>query len=248
MDKKDLSELKAEKRAQRKDFGWEHRSTKAERSFFWGHRKLPKEVWRAFRVFLEACKGFLLFHYVTNCVTVFGSARFPEGHEYYEAARRIGQLLAENHFTVMTGGGPGIMEAANRGAKEKGGRTIGCNIEILQEQDPNPYLDRWITFRYFFIRKVMLTKFSRAFVVMPGGLGTLDEFFELVTLIQTRKITTMPMILYGTSYWQPLLDYMENTLAKLGTIDITDVRRIAVTDSPEEIIEFINLSKPIQLK
>lgn len=248
MESNDPSKLTTEKRDRRKDFGWEHRISNEERSFFWGHRKLPKEIWRAFRVFLEASKGFLLFHYITNCVTIFGSARLKEGHEYYEAARKIGQLLAENHFTVMTGGGPGIMEAANRGAKEKGGRTIGCNIDIHQEQHPNPYLDRWITFRYFFIRKVMLTKFSRAFVVMPGGLGTLDEFFELITLIQTHKISKMPMILFGTAYWNPLIDYMENTLAKLGTIDISDIRRIALTDSPEEVIEFINTSKPIQLK
>lgn len=248
MDKKSLKDFKAEKRAQRQDFGWEHPSTKAERSFFWGHRKLPKEIWRAFRVFLEALKGFMLFHYVTNCVTVFGSARFGEDHVYYKAARRIGQLLAENHFTVMTGGGPGIMEAANRGAKEKGGRTIGCNIAISQEQHPNAYLDRWITFRYFFVRKVMLTKYSRAFVVMPGGLGTLDEFFEMATLIQTRKMSTLPLVLFGTDFWQPLLDYMQNTLAELGTIDYTDIRRIAITDSPEEVIEFIKLSNPIHPK
>jgi uncharacterized protein (TIGR00730 family) len=234
--------------AKLKNFGWEHPPTKAERSFFWGHRMLPKEIWRAFRVFLEAIKGFIFFHYVTNCVTVFGSARFPEDHEYYQAARRIGQLLAENKFTVMTGGGPGVMEAASRGAKEKGGRTIGCNINIALEQRPNTYLDRWITFRYFFIRKVMLTKFSRAFVVMPGGLGTLDEFFEMATLIQTRKMSTLPMILYGTAFWAPLIDFMENTLVKFGTIDIGDIRRIALTDSPEEVIEFINLSNPINSK
>lgn len=248
MDEKDLHTSKPKTRVKRKDFAWVYKASKEEQSFFWGHRKLPKEFWRAFRVFTEAFKGFFLFHYVTNCVTIFGSARLGEGHEYYAAARKIGQLLAENHFTVMTGGGPGIMEAANRGAKEKGGRTIGCNIEIKQEQFPNPYLDRWITFRYFFIRKVMLTKFSRAFIVMPGGLGTLDEFFELMTLIQTHKISNMPMILFGTAYWTPLIDYMENTLAKLGTIDIGDIRQIALTDSPEEVIEFINLSKPIQIK
>ncbi len=248
MDENKPNKPKSEKRVKRKDFAWVYKASKEERSFFWGHRKLPKEFWRAFRVFIEAFKGFFLFHYITNCVTIFGSARLGQDHEYYKAARKIGQLLAEHHFTVMTGGGPGLMEAANRGAKEKGGRTIGCNIEIKQEQHPNPYLDRWITFRYFFIRKVMLTKFSRAFVVMPGGLGTLDEFFELLTLIQTHKISNMPMILFGSAYWNPLMDYMENTLAKLGTIDIDDIRQIALTDSPEEVIEFINLSKPIQIK
>lgn len=246
--KKDPKMTTAEKRARREDFVWEHPSTKAERSFFWGHRKLPKEIWRGVRVFAEAIKGFLFFHYVTNCVTVFGSARFGEDHEYYQAARRIGQLLAENNFTVMTGGGPGIMEAANRGAKERGGRTIGCNIDIAFEQRPNVYLDRWITFRYFFIRKVMLTKYSRAFVVMPGGFGTLDEFFEMATLIQTRKMSKLPLVLFGTTFWAPLLDYMENTLAKFGTIDYSDIRNIAITDSPEEVIEFINLSTPIRPK
>jgi hypothetical protein len=236
------------KRLRREEFSWEHPYSREERSFFWGHRKLPKEFLRAFRVFKEAIKGFLWFHYVTNCVTVFGSARFGEDHQYYKAARRIGQLLAENKFTVMTGGGPGIMEAANRGAKERGGRTIGCNINIEAEQEPNPYLDRWITFKYFFVRKVMLTKYSRAFVVMPGGFGTLDEFFEMTTLIQTRKMSKFPVVLYGTEFWQPLLDYMQNTLAEFGTIDYSDIRNIAVTDSPEEVIEFIKLSKPIRPK
>ncbi len=236
------------KRNRREDFMWEHPTSKEERSFFWGHRKLPKEIWRAVRVFKEAVKGFMLFHYVTNCVTVFGSARFTEDHEYYQAARRIGQLLAENKFTVMTGGGPGIMEAANRGAKERGGRTVGCNIDINTEQNPNPYLDRFITFRYFFIRKMMLTKYSRAFVVMPGGFGTLDEFFEMLTLIQTRKITKLPLVLFGSSYWQPLIDFMNDTLARFGTIDPSDVNNIAITDSPEEVIELINLSTPIQPK
>jgi len=245
MDNQDHTLLETEKPTQAKRFKWEHPYTKEEHSLFYGHRKLPKEIWRAFSIFSEAIKGFMLFHYVTNCVTVFGSARFTEDHEYYKAARRIGQLLAENHFTVMTGGGPGIMEAANRGAKEKQGRTIGCNIEIQAEQYPNIYLDRWITFRYFFIRKMMLTKYSRAFIVMPGGFGTLDEFFEMTTLIQTRKVHKFPVILFGKAFWQPLLDFMQNTLAEFGTIDQADIHQIAITDSPEEVIEFINLSTPI---
>ncbi|MDQ2993764.1 MAG: TIGR00730 family Rossman fold protein [Pseudomonadota bacterium] len=229
-------------------YAWEHPMTKEERSFFFGSRKLPREILRAFRIFFEAIKGFILFHYITNCVTVFGSARFAEDHEYYVAARRIGQLLAENKFTVMTGGGPGIMEAANRGAKEKGGRSLGCNILIPEEQRINVHLDRWITFRYFFIRKVMLAKFSRAFVVMPGGFGTMDELFEMTTLIQTGKMNNLPMILFGVSYWQPLLDFLENTMAKHGTIDRRDLHKIAVTDSPQEVIDFINLSTPIRPK
>jgi uncharacterized protein (TIGR00730 family) len=248
MEKNQQTKPEGNQASKRRNYGWAHPLTKEEQSFFWGHRKLPKEIWRAFRVFLEAIKGFMLFHYVTNCVTIFGSARFSEDHEYYKAAQRIGELLAENHFTVMTGGGPGIMEAAVRGAKAKGGRTIGCNIAIPFEQRPNKYLDRMITFRYFFIRKVMLTKFSRAFVVMPGGLGTLDEFFEMATLIQTRKMGNYPVILFGTAFWKPMLDFMENTLASFGTIDRADISQIAITDSPEEVIEFINLSTPVQRK
>lgn len=247
MDNQKHSNVEANKEA-RKNFGWEHPPTKEEQSFFWGHRKLPKEILRAIRVFLEAIKGFIFFHYVTNCITVFGSARFNEDHEYYQAAREIGRLLAKNKFTVMTGGGPGIMEAASRGAKEGGGKTIGCNIAIPLEQRANTYLDRWITFRYFFIRKVMLTKFSRAFVVMPGGLGTLDEFFEMATLIQTQKMAKFPLILYGSAFWKPLIDFMENTLIKFGTIDEGDFRRIAVADTPEEVIEFIKLSTPTNRK
>ena len=231
--------LKEQKQQLHRELDWEHPLSPEEKFYLLGPGRLPKELLRAFRVFLESARGFIKFRRITNCITIFGSARFNENHKYYKLARRMGQLLAENNFSVMTGGGPGIMEAANRGAKDKGGRTIGCNIKIRHEQYPNAYLDKWITFNYFFVRKVMLTKHSRGFIVMPGGFGTLDELFEMATLIQTEKIENFPVVLMGIDYWQPLLDFLQNTLAKEGTIDQDDVVKIKLTDSPEEAINFI---------
>src|SRR5438128_6572475 len=156
--------------------------------FLQGPQKRGFELWRAIKIFFELLGGFRALHFVGPCVTVFGSARFKEDHPYYSVARQVGVLLARAGFTVMTGGGPGIMEAANRGAKDAGGISIGCNIELPKEQSANPYLDHVVAFRFFFVRKVMLLKYSYAFVVMPGGVGTMDEMFEALTLIQTRKI------------------------------------------------------------
>ena len=173
------------------------------------------------------------------CVTVFGSARFKDEHPYYALARDVGARLARAGFTVMTGGGPGIMEAANRGAKDVGGRSIGCNIELPLEQHPNAYLDKWITFRHFFVRKVMLVKYSYAFVVLPGGFGTLDEFFETATLIQTGKIRDFPLVLMGTTYWRPLVDFIEGTLVRTATIDPADAARITLTDSAAQAVDAI---------
>ncbi|HYB44324.1 MAG TPA: TIGR00730 family Rossman fold protein, partial [Candidatus Methylomirabilis sp.] len=161
--------------------------------FLQGPQRRGFELARALRIFAELMRGFRSFHFLGPCVTVFGSARFGEHHPYYGLAREVGAGLARSGFTVMTGGGPGIMEAANRGAKEAGGRSVGCNIELPEEQRPNGYLDRWITFRYFFVRKLMLIKYSYAFVAMPGGFGTLDELFETATLIQTGKIRDFPI-------------------------------------------------------
>lgn len=172
-------------------------------------------------------------------VTVFGSARFQDGHRYYQLTRQMGAELARAGFTVITGGGPGLMEAANRGAKDVGGRSIGCNIQLPQEQKPNPYLDLWMEFRYFFIRKLMLAKYSYAFIAMPGGFGTIDEFFEVATLVQTGKIKNFPLVLMGRDYWQPLLDFLTNTLLKQHTIEQADVDRIIVSDSPEEVSAII---------
>jgi uncharacterized protein (TIGR00730 family) len=207
--------------------------------FLHGPQERRRELARAVAIFLEFMRGFRALHFVGPCVTVFGSARFREDHRYYSLARGVGSRLARAGFTVMTGGGPGIMEAANRGAKEAGGRSIGCNIELPQEQKPNAYLDRWITFRHFYVRKVMLVKYSYAFVAMPGGFGTLDEIFETAVLIQNGKIQEFPLVIMGKDYWQPLLDFMRERLLKEGTIDPIDTERILVTDSPEEAVESI---------
>src|SRR6478736_6477141 len=174
----------------------------AETRFLAGPHSRGSELRFAMRVFREFIRGFRNLHFVGPCVTVFGSARFAEDHPYYVAAREVGRLLAQRGFTVMTGGGPGVMEAANRGAKEAGGASVGCNIELPQEQQPNPYLDRWIECRYFFVRKVLLFKYSYAFIALPGGLGTLDELTEALTLVQTGKIQKFPVVLMGTDYWQ----------------------------------------------
>src|SRR5579884_2407099 len=163
-------------------------ASRREIKFLSGPQPRGFELRLAVEIFFEFLRGFRALHFVGPCVTVFGSARFNEGHPYYALAREAGSLLAQSGFTVMTGGGPGIMEAANRGAKDAGGFSIGCNIELSHEQKPNPYLDRWITFRHFYVRKLMLVKYSYAFIVMPGGFGTLDEVFETATLIQTQKI------------------------------------------------------------
>lgn len=207
--------------------------------FLQGPQPRGFELGRALRIFCEVMRGFRSLHFVGPCVTVFGSARFQDGHEYYELAREVGADLARAGFTVMTGGGPGIMEAANRGAKESGGYSVGCNIKLPVEQHPNPYLDRWITFRYFFVRKLMLAKYSYAFIAFPGGFGTLDEIFEIATLIQTGKIKQFPVILMGQKFWQPLLAFMQDRLVGEGTIDANDVASIKVTDSAAEAVKLV---------
>lgn len=194
---------------------------------------------RAFHVFQEFVRGCRELYDIGPAVTVFGSARFTEDHRYYALARATGQRLAEAGYTVVTGGGPGIMEAANRGAQEGGGLSIGCNIHLPKEQQPNAYLDRTLEFDYFFVRKVMLAKYSSAFVVMPGGLGTLDEIFETATLIQTGKIPAFPLVVMGREYWQPLFDLLREKMVVAGTIDAADVDRILLTDSPDEALAAI---------
>jgi hypothetical protein len=197
------------------------------------------ELARAVRIFLEFMRGFRALHYVGPCVTVFGSARFKADHPYYDMARDLGARLARVGFTVLTGGGPGLMEAANRGAREAGGRSIGCNIELPTEQRPNPYLDRWITFRHFYVRKVMLVKYSYAFVALPGGFGTLDEMFEVATLVQTGKVKEFPIVLLGQEYWRPLTDFVRNRLMVEGTIDPGDAQILFTTDSVEEAVAHV---------
>jgi len=210
-----------------------------ERRFLSGPQTRGFEARFLFRVAWEMFRGLRALHFVGPCVTVFGSARFAEDHRYYRLAREIGAELAQAGFTVMTGGGPGIMEAANRGAKDAGGRSIGCNIELPKEQQPNPYLDLNVKFRHFFVRKVMLVKYSYAFVAMPGGFGTYDEVFEAAALIQTAKIRNFPVVLVGREYWSPLLDVLRNVLLAAGTIDERDLAIVQLADSAEEAVAHI---------
>jgi uncharacterized protein (TIGR00730 family) len=187
-----------------------------ERQFLEGPRSRLAELWRATRIFGEFIRGFRALHFMPPCVTVFGSARFGEDNRHYQQARALGSAIAKSGLTVMTGGGPGIMEAANRGAHETGGFSVGCNITLPHEQHPNPYLDRFVEFRYF--------------VIMPGGFGTMDELFEVSTLIQTGKVHDFPVVLMGTDYWQPMLEFLRNTMVREGTIDEQDIDRLLITD------------------
>lgn len=202
----------------------------------------PQSRWKEFlflnRVLFEFIYGFRMLHFSGPYVTVFGSARFEEGHEHYELARKMGAALAEKGFTILTGGGPGVMEAANRGAKEAGGKSVGLNIELPFEQKHNPYLDKWVTMRYFFTRKTLLIKYSYAFVIMPGGFGTLDEYFEALTLIQTGKISSFPIVIVGRQYHQKLIEYIEY-MKTAGTISKEDTDLYLVTDSVEEAVSYI---------
>jgi len=202
-----------------------------EKKFLSGRRGYSEELSSAGRVFLEYVRGFAALDLHGPCVTVFGSSRFPDGHEYYELAYQMGRQLARRGFAVMTGGGPGIMEAANRGARDEGGLSIGCNIRLPQEQKPNPYLDRFVEFEHFFVRKVMLLKYSQAFVVMPGGFGTLDEIFETLTLMQTKKIESFPIVAMGSNFWTPMMEFVDGSLIGGGTISPSDLEYITLTDS-----------------
>lgn len=207
--------------------------------FLRGPQRRGFELWRAIKIFWECVRGFRRLHFVGPCVTVFGSARFPEGHRYYQMARALGARLGDVGFTVMTGGGPGVMEAANRGAKDVGGRSIGCNIVLPKEQRPNRYVDQFITFRYFFVRKLMLAKYSYAFIALPGGYGTLDELFEVATLVQTGKVEDFPIVLMGKDYWEPMLTFLRERMIPERTIDPPDLQRILVSDDPELVVASI---------
>jgi uncharacterized protein (TIGR00730 family) len=204
-----------------------------EQPFLAGPRSRLAEAQRVLAIGREFIAGFRRLHFVGPCVTVFGSARFAPIHPYYLLARAVGRALAQQGFTVMTGGGPGIMEGANRGAHEAGGVSVGCNIQLPVEQKPNPYLDLMIEFRHFFVRKVMLVKYSYGFIALPGGFGTMDEIFETLVLIQTAKLADFPLILMGTAYWQPLLAMLRDPMLAQGTIDAADVARPLLTDDPQ---------------
>ncbi|MFT3680330.1 MAG: TIGR00730 family Rossman fold protein [Ferruginibacter sp.] len=202
----------------------------------------PQSRWKDFKfsvqVLIEFIKGFRALHFAGPCVTIFGSARFKDGHPYYEKTEEIAAKIAQLGFTIMTGGGPGIMEAANKGAKAVGGRSVGCNIVLPHEQKHNDYLDKWVNIKFFFVRKTLLIKYSYAFVVMPGGFGTLDEFFESLTLIQTKKIEQFPVVIFDKEFHKELLDHIELMKAK-ATISEDDNRLYLVTDSVEEAVTFI---------
>lgn len=206
--------------------------------FLDGPKPRAYELSFAWKVFKQFIKGFRTLHFVGPCITVFGSARFKEGDPYYEAAREFGKRIAAMGFTTMTGGGPGIMEAANRGAFENGGTSVGCNIELPFEQQANPYMHKWINFEHFFVRKVLLMKYSYAFIIMPGGFGTMDEFFEALTLIQTKTLTQFPIVVYGKEYYKELWEYFE-FMAQHGTISREDLKLVMFTDDMDEAMHHI---------
>ncbi len=209
-----------------------------EKTFLEGPQSRSKDFFFLIKIIREFVKGFRALHFVGPCVTVFGSARFKEDHPSYKLAREIGAGISNLGFTVITGGGPGIMEAANRGAKDVGGRSVGCNIILPQEQKPNPYLDKFVNIRYFFVRKVLLTKYSYAYVVMPGGFGTMDELFEALTLIQTNFIKRFPVVLMDKKFYQQLAEHID-LMAAQGTINEDDMNLLLYTDSVEEAVVHI---------
>lgn len=215
-----------------------HHATRARdlHQLFSGPRGRFEETRRIIRIAHEFAIGGRRLRRLGPCVTVFGSARLGEDSSWYALTRSMGRRLAEAGFAVMTGGGPGLMEAANRGAREGGGRSIGCNIALPEEQFPNPYLDRWLDFRYFFVRKVMLVKYSSGFVVMPGGFGTMDELFEVGTLIQTAKIGRFPVVLMGREFYEPIVARFREAFLETGTADAKDFAYAVLTDDPEEAI------------
>ena len=212
--------------------------SKSEIKFLSGPQSRWQELKFTIKVFFEFIKGFRALHFAGPCVTIFGSARFKDGHPYYEMTEQLAGKIAQLGFTIMTGGGPGIMEAANKGAREVGGRSVGCNIVLPHEQNPNPYLDKWVNIKYFFVRKTLLIKYSYAFVVMPGGFGTLDEYFEALTLIQTKMIEEFPIVIFDTVFHKDLLAHIELMKSK-ATISPDDSKYFLVTDSIDDAVDYI---------
>ena len=197
------------------------------------------ESWRVFRIMAEFVEGIETLSDVNNAVTIFGSARVKPDDIYYQKTENLTRLLVQNGFSVITGGGGGIMEAANKGASEAGGKSVGMNIQLPFEQKPNPYANLHLHYKYFFIRKVMFVKYAVAYVILPGGFGTMDELFEALTLIQTRKIKPFPLILMGSEYWQGLIDWLKNRMLKEGKILPADLDLIQIVDEPEEVVKLI---------
>src|SRR3954469_461265 len=207
-------------------------------------RSMSDEMRDSHKALADLWQGISLFSNIKDCVTVYGSARFKEDHPYYQMARGIGKALAENGFTVMTGGGPGVMEAANRGAKEGGGISLGCNIKLPFEQKPNIYVDHKIEFEFFFTRKVILRKHSVAYILMPGGFETMDEIFEVLTLLQTGKLPSRPVVCMGTAYWKHMKNFLRETMIEAETISVEDLDLAYVTDDPQDAIEYIKNKQP----
>lgn len=210
-----------------------------DQNFFSRERTMADEIRDSYKALADLWQGISTFASIRNCVTVYGSARIPIGHPYYELARMMGKALGENNFTVMTGGGPGIMEAANRGAKEGGATSLGCNIKLPFEQKLNPYVDTKVEFEFFFTRKVILRKNSVAYVLFPGGFGTMDEIFEVLTLIQTGKLPPRPVVCMGSDYWNHMRSFLRETMIEAGTISPDDLDLALVTDDPRAGIEYI---------
>jgi len=198
-----------------------------------------QDSWRMFRIMSEFVEGFETLSEIGHAVTIFGSSRIKRGDELYKKTEHLARLLVKNNFAIITGGGPGLMEAANKGAADAKGKSVGLNIDLPMEQKPNPYSNINLNFRYFFIRKVMFVKYALAYVIMPGGFGTLDEFFEAVTLIQTHKLKPFPVIMVGTHYWEGLISWIKNTLLKEKMISEEDLEIFQVLDDPEDIVKTI---------
>lgn len=198
-----------------------------------------EDTWRVFRIMSEFVDGFEILSRLGKAVSIFGSSRLKPDNKYYGLAEEVAYLLAKAGYAVITGSGPGIMEAANKGARRAKGKSVGLNIQIPLEQKPNPYVDTFLDFRYFFVRKVMFVKYAKAFVIMPGGYGTLDEFTEAINLIQTQRIPRFPVILFGREYWQGMLDWLTDKVCKEQNISPEDLRIFKVTDKPKEVVEII---------
>ncbi|MBI5235794.1 MAG: TIGR00730 family Rossman fold protein [Deltaproteobacteria bacterium] len=207
-----------------------------------------QETWRLFRIMSEFIEGFDELSDIGPAVSIFGSARLGKGNKYYKQCLDVSSLLSKNGYSIITGGGPGIMEAANKGARMNGGLSVGLNITLPMEQKPNKFQNRSLNFKYFFARKVMFVKYAIGYVCMPGGFGTLDEFFEALTLIQTHKIYPFPLILFGREYWTPLMDFMKHTMMKHKTISPEDLKFIDLTDDPQVVLDIMNRHMNSKLK